>query len=299
VGAALTGGEPVTWQFTTGGRAAAGVDGERLRAHVQALAHDSMAGRGSATTDELRAAGYVRAEFTRYGLEPYGSSGFFQPFAAQNLGSSQNVVGRLRGAGTLQDEWVIVGAHYDHVGVRNGQVYNGADDNASGTAGMLELARVLAAHAAAQGFGSEDRRSLLFIAFGMEELGLIGSFFYCQSPRAPLSRLTAMLNLDMIGRLRERSLYVIGENTGREWAGMLRRYETSLTYVALADAGTDHRCFRQNGRPVLSLFTGLHEHYHQPTDDPPTLDAAGMKLVADLALDLAINLAVRPRPLTP
>jgi Zn-dependent M28 family amino/carboxypeptidase len=164
---------------------------------------------------------------------------------------------------------------------------------------MLELARALVQHANADGFGSNHRRSIMFIAFGMEELGLVGSYFYCQQPLVPLSRLVGMINLDMIGRLRANSLNVIGENSAREWPALLRRYDQALSYVPLADAGTDHRCFRQNGRPVMSLFTGLHAEYHQPGDDPATLDVAGMRRVADLALALAINLAVRPRPLTP
>jgi len=298
VGAQLTGELEASWAFTTAGRPVASLAAARLLAHVTALAHDSMAGRGSGTPDEVRAATYIRNEFSRHGLKAFSGDFWFQPFTLLNVASSQNVVGVLRGEGTLRDEWVIVGAHYDHVGVRGGVIHNGADDNASGTAGMLEIARALVLHEGADGFGSADRRSIMFIAFGMEELGLIGSYFYCQNPLVPLSRLAAMLNLDMIGRLRSNSLYVIGEDTGQEWSDLLRRYEPSLTYQALADAGTDHRCFRQNGRPVMSLFTGLHADYHQPSDDPATLDVAGLQTVANLALELAVNLAVRPRPLT-
>ena len=182
--------------------------------------------------------------------------------------------------------------------VRNGQIYNGADDNASGTAGVLELARALAAHEDGGGFGSDNRRSIMFIAFGMEEAGLIGSGFYCQHPLVPLAKVAAMLNLDMIGRLQNNSLYVIGENTAAEWAGLLRRYNRTLNYVAMGDAGTDYRCFKQNGRPVMSLFTGLHAEYHQPTDDTELIDVPGITAVSNLALQLAVNLVVRPRLLT-
>jgi Zn-dependent M28 family amino/carboxypeptidase len=138
----------------------------------------------------------------------------------------------------------------------------------------------------------------MFIAFGAEELGLIGSNLYCREPLVPLSSVAAMINLDMIGRLRDNTLYVIGENTGQEWAAMLRRYNNSLNYVAMGDAGTDYRCFKQAGRPVMSLFTGLHAEYHKPTDDTELIDVPSFTAITTLALHLAVNTAVRPRPFT-
>jgi hypothetical protein len=235
---------------------------------------------------------------TRYGLSAFSGNQWFQSFTVTGYGNSQNVIGVLRGEGALRDQWVVVGAHYDHVGIRNGQIHNGADDNASGTAGVLELARVLAQHAGQDGFGSASRRSLMFIAFGAEELGLIGSNLFCREPVVPLANVSAMINLDMIGRLRDNSLYVIGENTGREWPAILRRYNATLEYIAMADAGTDYRCFKQAGRPVMSLYTGTHTEYHKPTDDTELINVPGITEVTRLALDLAVNTAVRPQPFT-
>ena len=302
VGAGITGGNgsipTSSYEFTTGGRAIPSPDGNRLIAHVRALAHDSMQGRGSVSPAELKAATYVRTEFGRYGLATFSGSQWFQSFTVVGMGNSQNVVGVLRGEGDLRDEWVVIGAHYDHVGVRNGQIHNGADDNASGTAGVLELARLLAEHRTNGGYGSEDRRSIMFIAFGAEELGLVGSNFFCREPLVPLASVSAMINLDMIGRLQNNSLYVVGENTGQEWSAMLRRYNASLNYLPLADAGTDFRCFKQAGRPVMSLFTGLHVDYHKPSDDTELIDVPSFTAIARLALDLAVNTAVRPRPFT-
>ncbi|NJD10009.1 MAG: M28 family peptidase [Gemmatimonadetes bacterium] len=287
------------FDFTTRGARTPQVDGARLIGHVRALAHDSMQGRGSLTPAELKAASYIRAEFGRYGLSAVSSGEWFQTFAVTGVGNSQNVVGVLRGAGSLQDEWVIIGGHYDHIGIRNGLINNGADDNASGTAAVLELARLLAQHKSNNGFGSADRRSLMFVAFGAEELGLVGSNFYCKYPLVPLTSVSAMINMDMIGRLQNNTVYLIGENTGQEWAAMVRRYNATFTYAAMGDAGTDYRCFKTAGRPVMSLFTGLHADYHKPTDDTELIDVPGFTAIAQLALELAVNTAVRPRPFTP
>lgn len=287
-----------TFSFTTAGQPMPLVDGTRLIGHVRALAHDSMEGRGSLTPMELKAAGYIRTEFGRYGLSAFSGNDWLQSFVVTGMGNSQNVIGVLRGAGALQDEWVVIGAHYDHIGIRNGQINNGADDNASGTAGVLELARLLAQHRANNGFGSPDRRSIMLVAFGAEELGLLGSNFYCKYPLVPLAKVAAMINLDMIGRLQNNTLYLIGENTGREWSAMIRRYNNAFSYGAMSDAGTDYRCFKSAGRPVMSLFTGLHADYHKPSDDTELIDQSGFTRVAQLALDLAVNAAVRPRAFT-
>jgi hypothetical protein len=288
-----------SFEFTTGGLPIPAANGQRLMAHIRALADDSMAGRAAGTAEELKAANYIRTEFGRYGLSAYADGQWLQTVPPTGfVGNSQNVIGVLRGEGSLRDEWVVIGAHYDHVGTKNGLIYNGADDNASGTAGVLELARLLAQYRSDDGFGADNRRSLMFIAFGAEERGLIGSYYYCNHPLVALANVSAMINLDMIGRLRADTLYVIGENTGLEWAGLLRRYDQTFNYVAMADAGTDYRCFKLAGRPVMSLFTGLHPDYHQPTDDPDLINVPGMTEVAQLALDLAVNTTVRPGSFT-
>jgi hypothetical protein len=283
------------WTFTTGGRPVPVMDASRLLAHVSALADDSMKGRGSGSADELKAAGYIRVEFERYGLVPFPDHEWLQPVP----GRSQNVIGIVPGNGALADQWVILGAHYDHVGVRDGLIYNGADDNASGTAGVLELARTFARHAAEGGFGGKDRRSVMFIGFGAEEIGLEGSCSFARGPLMPASTIIAMLNLDMIGRMRLDSLFVEALGADEDWAMLLERYHGALQYRSLA-LNTDHRCFWLKAhRPALALSTGKHPQYHTPEDDTALINAAGMAEVADFALGLLVNLALRPHELLP
>ena len=179
--------------------------------HLNVLAHDSLFGRRAGSEWEWKAAEYIRDEFIEYGLEP-GAPGYFQAFTisvpvdGQSGLASQNVLGVLPGVGALADEWVILGAHYDHVGADTVSgsvvVYNGADDNASGTALMLEVARYLSEYVAAGMADDRDRRSIMFQAYGSEEVGLIGSTYFCAQPTVAMEEITAMVNLDMVGRLR-------------------------------------------------------------------------------------------------
>lgn len=286
---------PHSWTFTTAGRAPASVDGARMYVDVERLAHDSMRGRRYGTADELKAATYIRAQLQQVGVEALAGNSWFQGFTWNGL-ASQNVYGVLRGTGSLVDEWVVIGAHYDHVGQTSAGIMNGADDNASGTAGMMELARALVRHAQTGGFGTQPRRSVLFMGFGTEEAGLVGSNFFCANPLVPLNRIAGMLNLDMIGRLRGDSLSAHGAESAPEWAGLLARYRGTLDVAMPAGlVGTDYRCFLQRGRPALALFTGLHEDYHRATDDAPLINVAGMVQVTNLAQGLAINLMLRSR----
>lgn len=282
-------------------------DAGALLTHVSRLADDSMLGRESGTPNERRAALYIAAQFAGVGLQGANLAQFPVPPArvgGQTEVASQNVLGVLPGTGRLQNEFIVVGAHYDHVGVRNvlgsPAVFNGADDNASGTAVVLELARLLAAHVASGGFGDADRRSVLFIAFGAEELGLIGSEHYCAMPQFPMMSVAAMLNFDMVGRLRNRMLSVGGMTTAGEWPALLAQQNTEQLSLQSTDceACTDHACFRRAGRPVLWFFTGFHNEYHQPGDDTNLIDAAGMSDIADLAARVIADLMLRERGLS-
>lgn len=283
-----------TWTFTTAGRALGSVDGTRMFADLQALAHDSMRGRGSGTADELKAAGYLVQRFHQVGLSDPG----LQSFTAAGV-NSQNVHGVLRGTGALANEWVVIGGHYDHIGVTAAGINNGADDNASGTAGVIELARVLAAHAQSGGFGNQSRRSVLFIGFGVEERGLWGSAYFCAHPLMPLAAVGGMINLDMIGRLRNNAVEAwVNVGYPGAWIGLLERYRGDLSVPIRASGlvGTDYRCFVQYGRPGIALFTGTHPEYHQPTDDAVLIDVGGMVKVVNVAASLAADLMLRPRP---
>nr|MDJ0522850.1 M28 family peptidase [Planctomycetota bacterium] len=222
--------------------------------------------------------------------------------------SMKNVVGLLEpaeghtttgGASTVVKDTIVVGAHYDHVGLGNfgslggkGNIHNGADDNASGTTALLEIAEYLASRR------HELRRRVLFIAFSGEELGLLGSKHYVREPRVPLADCHAMLNLDMIGRAQKNRLYVGGTGTSPIWPEMLRRLnkQTSrfdLTLWPGGKAPSDHSSFYEANMPVLFFFTGLHGDYHRPSDDPRTLNYAGHEKVARLAAAVTFELATR------
>jgi hypothetical protein len=174
------------------------------------------------------------------------------------------------------------------------RVYNGADDNASGTSAVLEIARLLAAD---PGLGG-DRRSILFAAFGAEEIGLEGSNHFCASPPIPPQSIMAMINLDMVGRLRNDNLILEGGETSPEWGPLLVGLQSGLTFL-IGSVNSDQRCFRtQLARPVLALHTGLHADYHQATDDTERIDVAGLTRITGLAARLVAELAVRPDTLT-
>jgi hypothetical protein len=201
-------------------------------------------------------------------------------------GHASNVVGVLEGADpALRHEAVVIGAHYDHLGAgefgslapaRRGEVHNGADDNASGTAGLLELARAFAA-------GPRPRRTLVLAAFAGEESGLFGSRAYVERPARPLAGTVAMLNLDMIGRLRDGGLVVFGTGSSPTFPGLVRRALRGLPLEASFQqdgfAPSDQTSFYARDVPVLMFFTGAHPQYHTPDDDSPLVDAPGEALV--------------------
>jgi L-amino acid N-acyltransferase YncA len=263
-----------------------------LSAHIEFLAGDSLYGRGSATYRELQAAQYIAAEFSRFNLEP-GVLGYLQEFSVQDS-SSRNVLGVVPGQGDLSGQWVVVGAHYDHLGFNQlGQdsivIYNGADDNASGTALLLELARYMS-HYFMRGEGENDaRRSILFQAFGSEEVGLLGSRHFVENPTAPLDSVVAMVNLDMVGRMTNDMLMVAGSGSSPTWTGLLEQVNDEGLNIVYDDGGlqrSDQFPFLAAGIPVLFFTTGLHSDWHQPTDDSWLINSAGIVRVGDLVLEV-------------
>jgi peptidase M28-like protein/PDZ domain-containing protein/PA domain-containing protein len=205
-----------------------------------------------------------------------------------------NVVGVLPGTDpALAAEAVVIGAHYDHLGRSEGVVYPGADDNASGTAVVLGLAR---AFAAAGGTG----RTLVFVLFGAEELGLIGSRHYVSRPVVPIDRTVAMVNFDMVGRLQGRSLSVGGGDSGNRLRALVGD-AAQLEGVALDVQGSpygpsDHSRFYAAGVPVLFFYTGGHSDYHKPSDTADKLDPVGMARVAAVGARVVDRLASEARP---
>lgn len=212
-----------------------------------------------------------------------------------------NVVALLPGSDPLlADEVVVVGAHFDHLGwggegsmePDTRAIHNGADDNASGTAVMLEVARRLTE-------GPRPGRSVLFVGFNGEERGLLGSRFYVTHPTRPLDRTVAMINMDMVGRLKDNALTVFGVGTAPEWNGLLdvagAELVPPLTLSRLPDGygPSDHSSFYGHGVPVLHFFTNTHEDYHRPGDDWQKIDAEGMGRIARLVATVTLQITGR------
>ena len=187
----------------------------------------------------------------------------------------------------------MVGAHYDHLGLSGGAVYAGADDNASGTAVVVGLARAFAA-------AGPGERTLVFALFGAEELGLVGSGRYVKAPAVPLSRTAAMLNFDMVGRLRDGALTVSGVESGSRLRDVAREAARAVGVKAsLRDSpygASDHAQFYEAGTPVLFFHTGAHPDYHKPSDTADKIDAAGMARVAAVVERVVERLASDARP---
>ncbi|HET8650521.1 MAG TPA: M28 family peptidase [Gemmatimonadales bacterium] len=286
----------------------------RLVDDVRYLSDDRLAGRLIGSPGADSAAAYLARRFAQAGLQA-APGGWYQNFvispdapAAQHAGvagaTGRNVIGLLAGRDPrLRDQIVIVGAHYDHLGLggfgaldpdSTGRVHNGADDNASGAAALIHIAAQLAA--------SPPARTVVFIAFSGEEEGLLGSEYYTRHPLYGLDRTVAMINLDMVGRLRNDRLIVYGTQTAREFPALL----DSLDRIAAFDlkeqgdgyGPSDQSSFYAAKIPVLHLFTDLHADYHRATDDWDKLNYDGLKRVVDFTAALARTLANRPGQLT-
>jgi hypothetical protein len=199
------------------------------------------------------------------------------------------------------DEYVIVGAHYDHLGRGNfdslapsqiGQIHPGADDNASGTAGVLELARRLAP------MKGKLHRGILFASFAGEELGLLGSAEWVKEPTRPLDKAVAMLNMDMIGRIKDDKVYIGGVGTGSTFQGWLDQAQAKagfkIEYSPGGYSSSDHTSFVTKRIPVLFFFSGLHSDYHKPSDTWEKINAEGAVRLLDLVADVSQKLASAP-----
>ncbi|MFG0336238.1 MAG: M28 family peptidase [Maioricimonas sp. JB049] len=209
----------------------------------------------------------------------------------------RNVIGVLEGRGPLADETIIVGAHYDHIGLGGEgslapgvmEIHNGADDNASGTAALMELARRLAER------DSPLPRRVVFIAFTGEERGLLGSAHYVREPLFPLESTVAMFNMDMVGRLEDEKLTVFGSGTSSVWEDLLSRggRKTGLELVRKPEGfgPSDHSSFYAKEIPVMHLFTGTHTDYHRPSDDWEKLNVPGMARIVDLLETMVVEVA--------
>lgn len=205
---------------------------------------------------------------------------------------ARNVIGLFPGKGDLAKEIVVVGAHYDHVGMGGAgslapgtiAVHNGADDNASGTTTMLEVAHRLSQNSAT------NRRTIVFMAFSGEERGLLGSAHYVRNPRFPLEDTVAMVNMDMVGRLSENYLTIFGTGTATEFDSLIdklnEKYKFDLNKDPAGRGPSDHQSFFEKKIPVFHFFTGLHNDYHRPSDDFDKINLNGMVRITDMVTEL-------------
>lgn len=268
-----------------------------LRAHIDVLADDTFEGREAGARGGHAAAGYLAQQLARHDLRPAGiDGGFAQPFGP----GYRNVLGLVAGSDPdVRQQVIVVGAHYDHVGYGNatnsygptGYIHNGADDNASGTAALLELAEALAA------LPSAPRRSILLAFWDGEEKGLLGSKHWLSAPTISLPNVRAAINVDMVGRLREERVEIFGVRTGtglrRLCAGCNQEAGLRLDFSWELKANSDHYPFIERGIPCVMLHTGLHRDYHRPSDDAHLLNTPGLERVTRLLFDLVLELANR------
>lgn len=218
----------------------------------------------------------------------------------------KNIVGVMEGFGPLAGETVVIGAHYDHLGYGGSgslapgskEIHNGADDNGSGTAALIEIARQIAEHRKTALFKSFRR--VVFIAFTGEERGLLGSAHYAERPAFPHDKTVAMLNLDMVGRLNDDKLIIQGVDTAKEFGPLIDRLNAEAGFKITRQKGghgpSDHTSFYTKGIPVMHFFTGTHRDYHRPSDDFEKINVPGMRRVATMVAEAAMSLATGERP---
>ena len=271
---------------------------DQLQTHVEYLADEKLQGRKAGTRGGRMAADYVARALADLPLRGAGiDGGFFQPFSR----GCRNVLALLPGSDPEQSrEVVLIAAHYDHLGFGGrasrgptGKLHPGADDNASGTAALLELAEAFTLLA------QPPKRSVLFIAFDMEERGLVGSKHWTAHPTVPLDRVAVMLNMDMLGRLRDDRLTVFGWRS----AYGLRRFvaerngpsDLTLHFPFEIKRNGDHCSFSDRGIPILFLHTGLHDDYHTPRDRIELVNTPGITRVTRLMFAVAHDLAEAPK----
>ena len=303
---------------------------EDLEKHLIILASDSMEGRETGKKGQKMAADYIMNHFKNIGIPPYKKKSYYQKFKVKNgrhmckcddcdtdflkkmLGKNkyikgENVLGFIEGT-DLKEELIIITAHYDHLGKHEEKVYNGADDDGSGTVATLEIAE---AFMLAKKEGNGPRRSVLIMPVSGEEKGLLGSKYYTDHPIYPLENTVANLNIDMIGRVDDwhengdyvyligadmlsQELHDISEQTNDQYIGL----ELDYTFNAEDDPNryyyrSDHYNFAKNNIPVIFYFNGVHEDYHKVTDTLEKIDFNKIQTITRLVFLTAWELANR------
>jgi hypothetical protein len=300
-------------------RISSGLDAaaERYAADVNWLADDARQGRGLGSAGLAEAGKWVEKQFERIGLEPAGDDGGYRhvfgvpitdpsnPHAQKGFVYAFNVMGRIPGNGEF-DGVIVIGAHYDHLGFGDDgslepdsrAIHNGADDNASGTAALLEVARQMNERR------GQLKRDVVFMAFAAEERGLVGASNIVRRPPEGLviESIVAMVNMDMVGRLRDDKLSVLGGDSAEEWDDLVGplcdHYGFECTVGGDGFGSSDQSAFFAADVPVLHFFTGTHSEYHKPSDDANLINAEGGARIAWLVSDVASTVANREGELT-
>src|SRR4051812_18602277 len=285
---------------------------QELRTDITYLSSDKQKGRATGSKEEKEVADFISKKFKKDGLQPKGKDGsFMYPFrfrkpinvhdttGAEEI-SGKNVVGFLD---NQAETTIIIGAHFDHLGLgedgnslqpdAKGQIHNGADDNASGTAGVLALANYFAQNK------RKEKFNFLFICFSGEELGLIGSKKYCENPTIDFLHVNYMINLDMIGRLNDstRKLLIYGVGTAKEWVPLINGLPGNFK-IKKDSSGigpSDQTSFYLKNIPVLHFFTGQHHDYHKPTDDVEKINFTGEQEIIQYIIHLIEKTETLPK----
>ena len=274
-----------------------------ISAHIDFLADEELDGRMAGSAGEAAAANYIADQFLASGLLPAGDDGtYLQQFVLQGPMPqametenfiSRNVVGFTQGT-VRSGQYIIIGAHYDSQGMggiismdQNDEpaVHPGADDNASGIAGLLQLADHFS--------DTPPQKNVLFVAFSGEELGLLGSRYFVDRMQISPDSVAAMVNMDMIGRLNDNKLTIFGTGTSNVWDDILSSVEADSLIVTRSPSGTgasDHTSFYESEIPVLHYFTGTHENYHRATDTAEKINLQGIQRVTDHIVNVVAEL---------
>jgi Zn-dependent M28 family amino/carboxypeptidase len=280
---------------------------EAIKPHISYLADDKLQGREPGTKGEKLAVNYISQQFRSYGLKPMGTKGYTQPFAYKTKKTPHDTVANgipKNGSNVISfldngaAKTIVIGAHFDHLGFREhgssldknkNLIHNGADDNASGTAGVLALANYYANN------GIKEKSNFLFMCYSAEEDGLIGSKYFTNNPTIDLSNISAMINMDMIGRLNDstKKLMVFGVGTSTAYTHIFVSTQTTLTlvYDSAGIGPSDQTSFYLKNIPVLHFFTGQHTDYHKSTDDTEKINFEGEVEVLQFIQQIASALA--------
>lgn len=280
---------------------------ERISKHISYLASDKMKGRGTGSKENEKAAEYVARQFKKMKLKPLGTDGYYQSFTAKvrrvavsdSLRKTKNVIGFLDNGAV---NTIVIGAHFDHLGMGlqgsskaekpEGQIHNGADDNASGVAGLLELVKYFSEN------NIKETNNFLFIAFAGEELGLQGSRYFVNNPTLPLENINFMTNMDMIGRYDpSRGVGIGGYGTSEKWPGIFKNITTDTKFFTdnAGSGGSDHGSFYVKQIPVLFFHTGGHDDYHKPTDDIGKINTVAESKILLIEIQLIENALKLPK----